>query len=100
MSEKTITPLKFVPDMIIYYDGRPLMRYEGAYNDAYIKKFVLDIANNMQKKQQFAKNQVKEPQAGTGIPAYCIGKPISGDKGQQVCYLSNESAYKKVLTAQ
>ncbi len=90
MSQNTNTPIKYVPLIILYINGQPFMSYTGPYNIDYIKNFVIDAANNVQKKQQFSKEKVKED-PNMGIPAYTIGKPICGN--DKVCYLDFTNAY-------
>lgn len=94
MSQHTLTPIKYVPYILLYIDGKPFMVYKGEGNEAQIRQFIVDISNNIQKKQNFSKERVKED-TPTGIPEYTIGKPVIGGKDQMVCYLTNEEAYNK-----
>ena len=87
LSNNTITPLKYVPYIVLYIDGKPIMNYKGQYDENEIKRFIIEIANNLKKKQQFSKEKVKEVQ-GDQIPTYCIGTPICGGKDQNVCYVN------------
>jgi thiol-disulfide isomerase/thioredoxin len=89
MSESTIAPITYVPYIVLYVDGRPFMVYKGPYNSEEICRFVIEVANNIQKKQQFSKERVKD--SPNNIPEYCLGKPIGGEK---VCYLDFNNAYK------
>jgi len=86
MSRQTINEIKYVPYVILYINGKPFMIYKGPSEEGEIKRFVLEVAGNVQKKQQFSKERVKETQ-DEPIPSYCIGKPVCGDKNNQVCYL-------------
>jgi len=67
------------------------MVYKGPYLENEIRNFVVEVANNVQKKQQFSKEKVKEETPG-GIPAYCIGHPLCGN--DKVCYLTFNGAYQ------
>ena len=49
----TLSPIKFVPYIVLYINGKPFMRYQGNYNDADIRKFVWDVARNIKMKQKF-----------------------------------------------
>jgi len=92
MSATTIAPIKYVPYIVLYVNGKPFMVYKGPYQESEIRNFVVEIANNIQKKQQFSKEKVKEtPQEEGGIPAYTIGKPLCGN--DKVCYLTFNGAY-------
>ena len=94
LSQTTIAPIKYVPYIVLYINGKPFMVYKGPYVEEEIRRFVLEIANNVQKKQQFSKEKVKEDPEEGGIPAYCIGKPLCGN--DKVCYLSFNGAYNAV----
>jgi len=90
MSQKTISPIKYVPYIVLYINGKPFMSYKGPPDEAEIRNFVMEVANNVQKKQQFSKEKVKEDTSGTAIPQYSLGVPVSGDKNQMVCYLTEK----------
>lgn len=89
MSKQSITPITYVPYIVLFIKGRPFMVYKGPYEAEEIRRFVIEVANNVQKKQQFSKTQVKEEQGG--IPAYTVGHPVCGDG--KVCYLEFMEAY-------
>lgn len=90
MAKKTITPITYVPYIIFYINGTPFLTYKGPPEEEELRRFVIDVANNVQKKQQFSNEKVKENK-DEGIPAYTIGKPIQGN--DKVCYLKFENAY-------
>lgn len=96
-SQSTTSPIKFVPFIIFYYNGRPIMSYNQDPNEEQIKKFIVDVSNHIQKKQQFSKETFTKKQQSnvvspqSSIPAYCIGQPICGNNN--VCYLTMISAY-------
>jgi hypothetical protein len=87
LSNTTITPLKYVPYIVLYFNGVPIMNYKGKYDGNEIVKFIIEIANNLKKKQQFSKEKVQESKEEP-LPTYCTGKPICGGKDQNVCYVS------------
>lgn len=89
MSKQSITPIKYVPYIVLYINGKPFMVYKGPYDAEEIRRFVIEVANNVQKKQQFSKAQVKEE--SNSIPSYTIGVPVCGD--DNVCYLEFLNAY-------
>jgi thioredoxin-like negative regulator of GroEL len=90
MSRETIAPVKYVPYIVLYINGKPFMVYKGPYDEGEIRNFVVEVANNVQKKQQFSKEKVKEDKPGE-LPAYCIGQPLCGN--DKVCYLTFTGAY-------
>ena len=70
------------------------MRYQGPYDGNKIREFVITVAENTQRKQQFSSELVKEDPRG-GIPAYTIGHPLKGDD-EDVCYLEFSEAYTEI----
>lgn len=49
MSNQTIVPITYVPDIILYVNGLPYMRYDGNHDIHSIKAFILDIHQQLQK---------------------------------------------------
>ena len=61
LSKNTIAPLVYVPYIILYYDGKPFMCYEGEHTIESIKKFILQVQKNLKYKEKFAKkDDIKE----------------------------------------
>ena len=89
MAMNTIAPIKYVPYMVLYIQGKPFMKYNGPHRDEDIRKFIVDVSNKIKNKQSFTKGSVKNPKK-RGIPEYCTGVPIKGSKDQMVCYLTFE----------
>ena len=92
LSRQTIAPIKFVPYILLYFQGKPIMIYKGPANSEEIRRFIVEVANNMQRRQQFSNNKNVKHQVTSPIPEYCIGVPVKGD---MVCYLDIEDAYQK-----
>jgi hypothetical protein len=93
MSRQTIAPIKVVPYIVLYIGGKPYMRYNGPHDPREIGRFIVEVAQKVQKKESFAKedDRVKEDPRG-GIPAYTIGHPLFGPD-DKVCYLDFNDAY-------
>lgn len=92
MSKDTIAPISYVPYIILYINGRPFMKYNGPYDDAEIRRFVIEVANKVQTKQKFSQDNVKDD--GKGIPSFSLGVPLCG-QDDRVCYLEIDNAYPK-----
>jgi hypothetical protein len=92
MSKDTIAPINYVPYIVLYIQGKPFMRYNGPHDGEEIKRFVIEVANKVNNKQQFTTENVKEPNTSKGIPEYCTGNPLCGD-GDKICYLPFCDAY-------
>jgi hypothetical protein len=93
MAANTITPIEYVPFIILFINGKPFMKYTGKYDKAEIINFVVDIATKINSKQQFTRaDGVKENARGPPIPAYSVGIPLYGDDDDY--YLEYNIAYK------
>lgn len=90
-SQNTIAPIKYVPYIVLYIQGKPFMKYSGPHDIEQIQRFVIEVAKKMQSKQKFSSENVKEHKKS--IPEYTIGNPLCGEDG--VCYLEFDGAYKK-----
>ncbi len=93
MSNSTITPITYVPYIILYVNGKPFMQYNGPHIKEEIRRFVLEVAEKVKSKQKFQSENVKEDVDGRGIPAYTIGYPLYGDDDRT--YLEFDEAYVK-----
>ena len=101
-SRNTIAPIQYVPLSILYYNGRPFMRYDGPHEENEIRKFVYEVCNKIQQQQKVSDenenqeiSQKKDPQLE--IPEYTIGQPLRGKTKDMnnVCYLSFDKAYNE-----
>ena len=90
LSKNTVAPIKYVPYVVLYIQGKPFMRYNGPHDGEEIKRFVIEVANKVQSKQKFSEDKVKDDKKG--IPEYTIGHPLCG-KDDRVCYLDFSEAY-------
>lgn len=91
MSRETIAPITVVPYIILYYNSRPHMRYQGPYDIREIAKFVVEVTKAVRGKQQFMSQTAVIQKKNNSIPEYTIGHPLCGDDG--VCYLDFNDAY-------
>lgn len=88
-SQETITPIEYVPYIILYINGRPFMRYNGPQDSGEIRRFVMEVAKKVNTKQQFSSKHVKQP--SKKIPEYTLGIPLCGEDNK--CYLIMDKAY-------
>jgi thioredoxin-like negative regulator of GroEL len=93
MSKETNLKIEYVPLIVLYIDGKPILKYDGPCTIENLNRFVSDVSQNIKKKQQFVTDKGTEGK-GNRIPEYTIGIPISGDKKTDVCYLIDKEAYK------
>lgn len=78
-SKGTTTHIQYVPLIILYINGYPYMRYDGARTPHDIQAFILKVSNSVQE-SGFSKTINNRR-----IPGYTIGQPLYGD--DDVTYL-------------
>jgi len=92
MSRQTIAPINVVPYIVLYINGKPYMRYNGPHDQREIGRFIVEVSQKVQNKDNITKDEnVKQDPRG-GIPAYTIGRPLCGPD-DKVCYLDFNDAY-------
>lgn len=100
MSQQTISPINYVPDIILYLNGLPYIRYEGPSEKEMIKNFVVDIHKKLQNVPMLHETKKGIPNSfikkeTEKLPDYTIGKPLCGNSKHTngKCYLNFQSAY-------
>ena len=119
MSKNTLAPITYVPDVILYVNGLPYIRYDGPSDMQHIKDFIVDIYQKLQKTSFLQEQENTSANSGSStysqklsdgksigfgnqsdrndgeIPEYTIGKPLSGSAKDVYgkCYLNFDSAY-------
>ncbi len=95
MSQQSITPLTYVPYMILYYNKKPYMRYDGPNDLIEIQTFVSEVANSIQRQvgEQSNENNYDESEDAFHIPDYCIARPTKGGLKEKICYINFSDAY-------
>ena len=48
-SKNTVAPITYVPDVILYVNGMPYIRYDGPHDIQHIKEFIVSIYQKIQK---------------------------------------------------
>jgi thiol-disulfide isomerase/thioredoxin len=89
MAKDTITPITYVPLMILYVNGQPYMRYNGPSDWSEIRRFIIEVNQSIHNNSVFIDGQTSKPIRT--VPAYTIGHPLCGEDG--VCYLEYDTAY-------
>lgn len=100
MSEKTTSPIKYVPFIILYIHGKPYMRYdyEGEPSTDSMMKFVVQVLSKFQSKEKekfvfSGNNNQSVQQQKQAVPMYTTGKPLYGFNDE--FYRQFENAYGK-----
>jgi hypothetical protein len=102
-SANTLAPIRYVPLMILYYDGKPYKKYpeDAPHELRAIADFVSSVYENIKRiqteqKRVQAQGGPKPPGGGHHvIPDFTIGHPVKGDKKEMVTYLKELEAYIK-----
>lgn len=92
MSERTITPIKYVPLIILYVNGRPFMKYNGARTLESMSRFIVDSLKRINTDQQFI--QTTPNQHGTNRKPPQPRKQLHG-----IPYNTIEDPYKTIEKA-
>ncbi len=95
MSRNSISPIKYVPLIILYVNGKPFIRYDGPHTEENIRQFLMEVTSKLQAKEKFS-NAEKSKDGGKNsreIPEYTVGFPLYGDEDE--FYLEFEEAYPK-----
>lgn len=82
MSLGTIMALDTVPFIVLYFNGKPYMRYSGAPNIREIATFINDLSVRIKSSAPVNKDigMCKVPaDSKARIPAYCVGRPADDD---------------------
>lgn len=90
MSKYTISPIKYVPLIILFINGKPFIRYETEKlpTEEEIKNFIIDVVGKIQTKEKFHENEKKTDKK---IPGFSIGYPLIGFDDD--AYLDFQEAY-------
>lgn len=99
LSINSLVPISYVPLIVLYVNGKPFIRYDGAHEEQDIRAFLLDVTNRLQTRERFGNNAAggaKEGKKahnahGRDIPAFTIGYPLFGD--EEDMYKEFDDAY-------
>jgi thiol-disulfide isomerase/thioredoxin len=88
MSKTTIAPIDVVPYIILYFNGKPFLKYEGERTLNDILAFMKEVVSRLQQQKSFVDNKVKTIESE--IPKYTIGQPYNlvCDEDKGVCYIN------------
>lgn len=95
MSLNSLVPVSYVPLIVLYLNGKPFIRYDGAHEEADIRAFLIDVSNRLQTKERFSSadkaNTNGKSNNNRAIPAFTVGYPLYGDEDDM--YKEFEEAY-------
>lgn len=94
MSVNSLVPVSYVPLIVLYLNGKPFIRYDGAHEEADIRAFLIDVSTRLQTKERFSsaeKQNANVKSNNRSIPAFTVGYPLYGDEDDM--YKEFEEAY-------
>lgn len=95
ISRQTVVPISYVPYIVLYVNGKPYIRYDGPHEENEIKRFIFEVANNLQNREKFIQSENKTKQVEKSRnPQYTIGVPLFGDDDDY--YLEFDQAYVSI----
>jgi thioredoxin-like negative regulator of GroEL len=96
LSRTTISPIQYVPLIVLYVNGEPYYKYKGSIALPDIQQFVVQMSQLLESKQRFVNQPAPAAAQPLGkekrIPEYSIGIPYCDE---DVCYLEYDDAYEK-----
>jgi hypothetical protein len=98
ISQRSKTPLKYVPYMILYANGRPIAQFfpdEDNPESNYEKMRAFLVKQTAKQPQQAAEQRTiqDEKERAAGIPPYSLGIPGNYSSRRKTCYIGFNSAY-------
>lgn len=93
LSAGTNTSLEYVPYLVLYANGRPIMRYDGERKLQSMLEFLTDVVNRLQNQKSFSEN--KNVRVESDVTTYQTGKEynLHCDPDRGICYLQQGEAY-------
>jgi len=89
-SQHTISPITYVPDLILYVNGKPFLKYQGNKTEQDMGNFVMSVINKLNENKSFNDKSVIEMdklETVNGVIPFNI--VCDGD----LCYLTSREAY-------
>ena len=100
MSKSTVSPIQYVPYIVLYFNGEPYYKYKGQVNIENIQRFISEVSKMLVGKQKFGNESSKKipsqqssKEEDKKIPEYTIAIPYCDE---DVCYLEFDTAYTKL----
>lgn len=94
MSKDTLAQIEYVPLVILYLNGIPIIRYDGPHVEEDVRNFVIEVAQKLQNKEKFMEGSDRIKTSDRSLPAYSLGKPLYGDDNDKKCFLKFSDAYQ------
>jgi thiol-disulfide isomerase/thioredoxin len=89
---QSCTPLEYVPYLVLYFRGKPFLRYDGEMNTEDMTAFLTDSIKRIDQKKEFVKTNSKEEMV---VPEYAGGIPYNIVCNKNKCYIKYNDVYNK-----
>jgi len=90
---QSCTPLEYVPYLVLYFRGKPYLRYDGEMDINEMTSFLADAVKRIDEKKEFIKASPKEEEVIT--PDYAGGIPYNIVCNKNKCYIKYNDVYKQ-----
>lgn len=89
-SNTSCTPIEYVPYLVLYYNGKPFLRYDGEIVLEDLITFLVEVMKRIESKVKFSKSSTTEE---SDIPDYAGGVPYNVVCNKNKCYIKYSNAY-------
>jgi len=89
-SKNTISPIRYVPDLVLYVNGSPFMRYDGLHEVHAIQNFLQDIYDKLQRKTSFVQRELDTVRQADESYDHHFSSP---SPAHQSSYATNSTAF-------
>lgn len=90
-SKNTIAPIEYVPDVILYVDGAPYIRYDGPHEVNDIRNFIFTVYEKLQKTCFSNTQQQQQPKSQQQYPPPQSQQQYPSPQAQQQYYSSHDN---------
>lgn len=96
LSNQSDMPLTYVPYVVLFIRGMPIMRYDGQPEINEMILFIQRAADHIRQHFMTSNGQLDIPEASDvntlAIPEYSLGRPMKGTSRTRRCYLKMSNA--------
>lgn len=89
-SNTSCTPIEYVPYLVLYFNGKPFLRYDGEIVQEELVTFLVEVMKRIDNKIKFSKSEKSEE---SDIPEYAGGVPFNIVCNKNKCYVKYSNAY-------
>ena len=89
-SNSSCTPIEYVPYLVVYYNGKPFLRYDSDIELENLITFMVEVMKRIESKVKFSKNA---PAEESTVPEYAGGVPYNVVCDKNRCYIKWDKAY-------